>query len=173
MTTYAQAAAEVSGKPTAPGHHYCAASGCPMSGTLADSTNGSNDWYCQWHFGQSYSERGAITARINNRDHLLKRALRMCSEPPGAEISAQADEIKQFYAQAGRADLLRLAKTKPRFLRTLGAHILAELGREISQPQERLDTPTPQQADNWTDTKALVQDALAGLRRPTAEFAEA
>ncbi len=175
MTPYAQAAAAVSGKTLAPAEHHCTANGCPMPGTLASSTNGASEWYCQWHFGQSYGEYGAITARINNRVGLIRRALQMCNESPAEPIARQADEIKRFYAAAGRADLLKLPKTKPMTLRTLSAHILGELGSEISQPQPRVDDTPTAQPENWTDTKALVKSALAGLRRPEAfdELAEA
>ena len=162
-TTYAQAAASVSGKPIAPAEHHCAANGCPMEGTMASSTNGANEWYCQWHFGQAYGEFGAITARIANRVALIKRARRMCAEPPGAPIERQAVEIKRFYAEAGRADLLRLPKEKPRYLRTLGAHILSQLSREISQPQQRMRESEAEPAAGPTQTKAYLAEALRAL----------
>ena len=44
----------------------CAAHDCPLWGTSTFSTNGSETWYCRFHFRADSDNWGKITSRIKN-----------------------------------------------------------------------------------------------------------
>lgn len=56
------------GKPSC----YCAAHGCPLLGTMANSTNGASEWWCFIHFGKDVGRLQQITVEINRRAWLAK-----------------------------------------------------------------------------------------------------
>lgn len=52
-------------------HSQCAAHGCPMLGTVTNSTNGSSEWWCFCHHGKSATHFQAITAELNRLHWLV------------------------------------------------------------------------------------------------------
>ena len=65
-----------------PREQTCAAYGCPMSGTLSTSTNGSHSFYCHFHFGVDSSDWGNITLRIKNRQQSFLNIVNAMRENP-------------------------------------------------------------------------------------------
>lgn len=53
----------------------CAAYGCPLPGGITDSTQGSDRWFCRFHFGREPREFDAITTDVRRmkRDGDLDR----------------------------------------------------------------------------------------------------
>lgn len=53
-------------------HNRCAANGCPLLGSLSQSVNGSDKWYCRYHFGVDSRDWGNITLRIKRSMQQLR-----------------------------------------------------------------------------------------------------
>src|SRR5690606_20204680 len=134
----------------------CCATGCPMPGSITQSTNGSTEWYCGWHFGQAYADHGAITARIRNRLALIEAAQRLANYGPGMPVP---DTLEPFLRRHNRLALAASVPGKRITARTLGLHILAVLGQEIAAPQRTLQASPDTETGTWVDTRAAV-DAL-------------
>ncbi len=48
--------------------HACAAAGCPLAGSISDSTTGGGPWECRFHkFREPPMTADDVTIRINNR----------------------------------------------------------------------------------------------------------
>lgn len=58
---------KVSGKAGASVSHdtrMCVAYGCPPPGGITDSTQGSDRWYCRFHFGKTVNEFDEVTREV-------------------------------------------------------------------------------------------------------------
>lgn len=172
MTTYAQAAASVRQPNNAPSAQepirtHCCASGCPLPGSISTSTNGADEWLCQFHFGAPYSDYAMISAGLNNRIGLLSQAMKFINAPTGTSFlndqGKPRQDIVDMLTRHGQPDLIDNMPAKaPKFIHTLGATILATIGREVQARQKTLmPGPTRQPAAGhqagWTDSRAAVE----------------
>ena len=99
-------------QPNEPKQQTCQASGCPLFGTRSTSLNGSDKWWCRFHYGQELSNFARITDRITRSrpmiEHIrrLKQAVSadivnpppwMTSYPNNPEFSRREDETHGQY----------------------------------------------------------------------------
>lgn len=47
-----------------PKDQTCTAFGCPLAGSVSQSTNGGDNFFCRYHIGSESGEWGAITMRV-------------------------------------------------------------------------------------------------------------
>lgn len=69
--------------------HRCAAYGCPLRGTMSNSLNGSDTWYCRFHNGRNPADFDAISTRINRHQALIEHHARVSSAGPIRGIEVQ------------------------------------------------------------------------------------
>lgn len=90
--------------------HLCAAYGCPLTGTSATSTSGSDEWWCFAHFGLDYGQVQAATSEINRLAWLAAAARDVRDvtriKPGTDESRAAFTLIAKELTLHGRKDLL-------------------------------------------------------------------
>lgn len=107
----------------------CCAPGCVLPGSIADSTNGSQDWYCAIHHSASFSHMSAISSRIRNRESIFILARRLCNTDPGVIVPGAVKEWILARPKYASALKLKDGGQEPA-ARTVGSRMLAQLGQE-------------------------------------------
>jgi len=84
----------------------CSANGCPLTGTISDSTGGGN-WKCWAHDRlEEASQWPYLTRGINDNRWLFNLADRIATMPP-YDIEQKAGEVASYLKSRDRADLCR------------------------------------------------------------------
>lgn len=88
--------------------HMCAAYGCPLIGSMATSTTGTNEWWCFAHFGANVGRYQAITSEMNRLRWLAMAVhdVRFHDKPGTAESRAAFQLIERELTAHKRPDLL-------------------------------------------------------------------
>lgn len=79
----------------APTSTRCAAYGCPMSGTISDSTKGGGTWYCRFHFQASPRAFDAISEDVRNR---ARSGDLFAAGEPTPSVASMRDRMKRGLA---------------------------------------------------------------------------
>lgn len=75
MSRYSKKTDDV--QPLEPKSQKCIAHGCPLLGTMSNSLNGSDQWYCRFHNGRDVSQFDKVSLRINLHLALINHANRV------------------------------------------------------------------------------------------------
>lgn len=158
--SYAKEAAAVSGHEPVERQGSCCVAGCPLPGTINDSTTGGSDWLCRVHHGSAYADRAAISARIANRFRFYTLALRLTNSPPARHIP---EDVKAWLTRHGRPEFLNATparKDAPLTCRRLGASMLMALDDECRAPQQRIEQADrqTQAAGGFVKAAELIED---------------
>lgn len=83
--------------------HRCHAYGCPLAGSISDSTVGGGPWFCRHHFGAAPALWAEITTSL--RREVAERTGALLDEAPSVprEVQRMREEITQTRAQRALA----------------------------------------------------------------------
>lgn len=158
----ADAAAAASAQAAEPGHARrgcCHVPGCPLPGSLTDSTNGTDRWFCRCHFGAPASDWARVTTMASNRAELLQVAHQLTCEAKGNPVPASLE--RQIRAHNRPEVVALLTSVRRRTAYHVGVAMLGLLEREIRQPQAQDELPIPTAAHATADLSDLHQDEPA------------
>ena len=89
-------------QPASGGAERCMAHGCPLPGTVTDSTKGGGPWTCSPHRRAAPDQWPAISERANANPWLLRALARIAHDGESLEL---AHKVGEFCERSGAADL--------------------------------------------------------------------
>lgn len=82
-------ALEGAAQPAPAGAERCIAHGCPLPGTVTDSTKGGGPWTCSPHRRAAPDQWPAISERANRAPWILRALTRLAKDGPSGELAAK------------------------------------------------------------------------------------
>lgn len=111
-------------------HHLCAAYGCPLLGSMSESTQGTNgEWWCFAHFKKDVGQYQGITAELRRLDWLTKAITDVRTRERNPDYGAAFQRLEHDFMLAQRKDLLW---TQPETDEQWMVRLERELGKLLS-----------------------------------------
>jgi hypothetical protein len=135
----------------------CAAYGCPLHGSMSDSTTGGDTWWCSLHFGKEADELQRVTRSLNENRWLAEVVTAVLEIHParGDEFRAKtAAWVRQTLTANGREDLQWSGQ--PETTRQWSNRLKRELERLVAvrftKPEQK---PLNDSRETWTKASNL------------------
>jgi hypothetical protein len=147
-------------QPESGGTERCLARGCPLPGTVTDSTKGGGPWTCSAHRRAAPDQWDAISQRASRSVWILRALSRLSTDAPTTDL---AEKVGEFCVRSGLPNLCYQPQSEDlrqwswRF--RLGAMDWIETGRtavpQTPRPATMAAVPAVQQAPEWGSESEL------------------